>query len=48
MVRLTDNKYRLDHAVTATQKVILKSFGMDANVIKHHANEISKILEEAK
>lgn len=48
MVRLTDNKYRLDHAVTATQKVILKSFGMDANVIKHYANEISKILEEAK
>ena len=48
MVRLTDNKYRLDHAVTATQKVILKSFGMDANVIRHHADKISQILKEAK
>jgi hypothetical protein len=48
MVRLTDNKYRLDHAVTATQKVILKSFGMDANVIRHHADRISQILKEAK
>ena len=48
MVRLTDNKYRLDHAVTATQKVILKSFGMDANVIRHHADRMSQILKEAK
>ena len=48
MVRLTDNKYRLDHAVTATQEVILKSFGMDANVIRHHSDKISQILKEAK
>jgi len=48
MVRLTDNRYRLDHAVTATQKTILKAFGMDANVIKHNAAEISKMLKEAK
>ena len=48
MVRLTDNRYRLDHAVTATQKTILKAFGMDANIIKYHANEIGKILKEAK
>ena len=34
MVRLTDNKYRLDHAVTATQKTILKAFGMDAGIRK--------------
>lgn len=45
MVRLTDNRYRLDHAVTATQKAILKAFGMDANVVKHQAAEISRILE---
>lgn len=45
MVRLTDNKYRLDHAVTATQKTILKAFGMDAPLIKYHAEEISKILK---
>ena len=48
MVRLTDNRYHLDHAVTATQKTILKAFGMDANMIKYHASEISRILKEAK
>lgn len=48
MVRMTDNKYRLDHAVTATQKTILKAFDMDANIIKYHAEEISRILKEAK
>ena len=48
MVRLTDNKYRLDHAVTATQKTILKAFGMDASIIKYYATEIGKILKEAK
>lgn len=44
MARLTDNKYRLDHAVTANQKTILKAFGMDTNMIKYYATEISKIL----
>lgn len=48
MVRLTDNRYRLDHAVTATQKTILKAFGMDVPLIKYHAEGISKILEGAK
>lgn len=48
MVRLTDNLYHLDHAVTATQKTILKAFGMDANRIKCHAEGISRILKEAK
>ena len=48
MVRLTDNKYRLDHAVTTTQKTILKAFGIDASIIKHYAEEISIKLEEAK
>ena len=48
MVRLTDNKYRLDHAVTATQKTILKAFGMDAGTVKYHAAEISRILREGK
>lgn len=48
MVRLTDNKYRLDHAVTATQKAILKAFGMDANLIKYYAEDISKILKGVK
>lgn len=48
MVRLTDNRYHLDHAVTATQKTILKAFGMDANMIRYHAGEVSRILREAK
>ena len=48
MVRLTDNRYRLDHAVTATQKTILKAFGMDAGTVKYYAEEISRILKEGK
>lgn len=48
MVRLTDNLYHLDHAVTATQKTILKALGMDTNKIKYEAEGISKILKEAK
>ena len=48
MVRLTDNRYRLDHAVTATQKTILKAFGMDAPLIKYYAEGISRILEGVK
>ena len=47
MVRLTDNMYRLDHAVTARQKTILKAFGMDAGIVKYKAEEISGILKEA-
>lgn len=48
MVRPTDNKYRLDHAVTATQKIILKAFGMDVGLIRHYAEEISIKLKEAR
>ena len=45
MVRLTDNRYRLDHAVTATQKTILKAFGMDVLLVKYYAEEIRNILK---
>lgn len=48
MVRLTDNKYRLDHAVTATQKTILKAFGMDVQLVKYYAEETSRILKGVK
>jgi transposase len=41
MVRQLDNVYRLDHAVTATQKKILKAFGMDAAYVKYKTTEIS-------
>jgi hypothetical protein len=44
MVRQLDNIYRLDHAVTATQKTILGAFGMDAGYIKNKAKEISALL----
>lgn len=42
MVRQLDNVYRLDHAVTATQKKILKAFGMDAAYVKYRATEIGE------
>lgn len=48
MVRQLDNIYRLDHAVTANQKVILKAFGMDADHIKYYASELSRELKEAE
>ena len=48
MVRQLDNIYRLEHAVTANQKVILKAFGLDANSIKYFASELSKELKKAE
>lgn len=48
MVRQLDNIYRLDYAVTANQKVILKAFGLDANSIKYFASELSKELKKAE
>jgi len=48
MVRQLDNIYRLDHAVTATQKTILKAFGMDAGYIKYKAMEMSEELKTVK
>lgn len=44
MIRQLDGKYRLDHAVTATQKTILRAFGMDAKLIKVGAEAISTAL----
>ena len=45
MTRQLDKVYRLDHAVTKTQKVILSAFGMDWNHVKYRAENISKILK---
>ena len=42
MVRQLDNIYRLDHAVTAVQKIILGAFGMDTAYVKYRATEISE------
>jgi len=45
MVRLTDNIYHQDHAVTKTQKTILKAFNMDADYIGYR---IEKLQQELK
>lgn len=45
MSRQLDGIYRLDHAVTATQKTILKAFGLSDANIRYRAEEISRILE---
>ena len=47
MVRQLDNVYRLDHAVTAAQKTILKAFGIDVSYVKYKAAEISDVLKKA-
>lgn len=46
MGRLADGEYRLDHAVTATQKAILRAFQMDATSVKRGAEEIRLALKE--
>ena len=44
MIRQTSGEYRLDHAVTATQKAILKAFQMDAAYIQKEAAKIREAL----
>ncbi|MFV0465777.1 MAG: transposase [Lachnospiraceae bacterium] len=44
MLKGADNEYRLDYAVTATQKAILKAFGMTASYIQNQANSFSSDL----
>ena len=46
MVRSLDGNYRIDHAVTATQKVILDAFGIDVSYIKRKATLINSKLTE--
>lgn len=48
MIRQTDGEYRLDHAVTATQKTILKAFKMDAAYVQKEAGMIRTALKEEK
>ena len=45
MVRQADGRYRLDHALTAVQKTILKAFQMDGNYIRKQTEELSCELE---
>lgn len=46
MVRRSNGRYRLDHAVTKRQKIILSSFGMDENNIRNIASEIGDRLSK--
>lgn len=52
MIKGLDGSYRLDHAVSSTQKTILKAFGLTATDIRKKARELSsellRIDEEAK
>lgn len=47
MIRGHDQIYRLDHAVTKTQKTILNAFGLDAAYVKQRAQRISEQLKNA-
>ena len=41
LLKGADNEYNLDYAITATQKAILKAFGMTADNIHKQARAIS-------
>ena len=45
MIRQLDGVYRLDHAVTATQKIILDTFGLNEGNVRYQAKEIGNILQ---
>ena len=45
MIRQLDGVYRLDHAVTATQKIILNAFGLNEENVRYQAKEIGNILQ---
>ena len=45
MIRQLDGVYRLDHAVTATQKTILDAFGLNEENVLYQAKEIGNILQ---
>ena len=47
MIRGMDRIYRLDHAITATQKTILCAFGINVPYIKDRVNRISEQLRIA-
>jgi hypothetical protein len=47
MVRRGNGQYRLDHAVTKTQKTILQAFGLSEQDVLLQATEIGKLLEQS-
>lgn len=44
MIRRNNGRYRLDHAVTKKQKIILSSFGLSEDDVINSASEISSLL----
>ena len=48
MIRQLDGMYRLDHAVTRTQKTILDAFGLSEANIRHQALEIGETLKNTE
>ena len=48
MIRRNNGLYRLDHAVTKKQKVILSSFGMSEDDVIKTAVEIAELLKKNK
>ncbi len=47
LIRQPNGNYKLDHAVTATQKVILGAFGLDEEWVKAQARLIGKDIKNA-
>ena len=41
MIRYADGDYHLDHAITKTQKEILKAFGMDERTVREKIKSLS-------
>ena len=48
MIRHLDGIYRLDHAITKTQKTILDSFVLTEANVRYQTQEIGKILQETE
>ena len=51
ILRGLDRIYRMDHAITKNQKIILKTFGFNAEFIKIQADRISeqlRIIDEGR
>lgn len=46
MVRMADGRYRMDHAVTAAQKTILKAFGMSRDDVKKASLELGEMMAQ--
>ena len=46
MIKGLDGRYRMDHAITATQKTIRAAFRMDDKTVRKQAMELSEMLGE--